>query len=118
VYLVCTGDEPQLVVEGLEDMPAFTTPELQEVPEFQEPPLHVPTWSPPCEPQPVGFLRGCGPLLIMDVSGTMHPARRGMLPRVKACVASLLTPNGEERALRSTGWSFCGLCQHTGMLML
>jgi hypothetical protein len=97
------------VVEDIEDMPAYITPELQEVPEFKEPPLHVPTWSPPCEPQPVGFLRGCGPLLIMDVSGTMHPARRGMLPRVKACVASLLTPNGEWGAGSTMGYSSEGI---------
>lgn len=68
-------------------------PTLQPMPEFTEPPLLLPKWAAPCEPLPVGFLRGTAPVL-MDVSGTMHPARRGQFLRVKACVCQLLEPEG------------------------
>lgn len=69
---------------------------VQELPVWQEPPLTAPSFVAPCEPKPVGFLRGCGPVLIMDVSGTMHPARRGQFHRVKSCVSQLLQPQGEH----------------------
>jgi hypothetical protein len=64
------------------------------MPEFVEPPMLLPKWAAPCELLPVGFLRGTAPVLIMDVSGTMHPARRGQFLRVKKCVCQLLEPTG------------------------
>lgn len=67
---------------------------FQPMPEYVEPPLVLPSWAAPCEPLPVGFLRGTAPVLIMDVSGTMHPARRGQFLRVNNCVCELLEPHG------------------------
>lgn len=29
----------------------------------------VPKWAAPCEPRPVGFMRGLGPVLLLDFSG-------------------------------------------------
>ena len=88
------GEAPAIEAVLLEELPLYQEPVLQLLPVLSEPPLVVPKWVPPCEPLPIGFLRGAAPLLIMDVSGTMHPAQRGQIHRVKSCVAGLLTPTG------------------------
>lgn len=69
-------------------------PEEQMMPVWDAAPCVPPKWVPPCEPRPVGFLRGCGPVLVFDVSGTMHPARQGQFLRMRQCVAELLHPQG------------------------
>ncbi|KAF6255522.1 hypothetical protein COO60DRAFT_203539 [Scenedesmus sp. NREL 46B-D3] len=72
------GPEPQLVLPpDLPQPPIYQPPVPQPMPPFVEPPMVLPSWAAPCEPLPVGFLRGSAPVLVMDVSGTMHPARRG-----------------------------------------
>jgi hypothetical protein len=75
----------------------------QPLPELVEPPVVLPVWAAPREPLPVGFLRGTAPILIMDVSGTMHPARRGRFLRLKHCVAQLLEPDGEHSQQPTAG---------------
>eukprot|EP00983_Pelagomonas_calceolata_P083986 1156271-Pelagomonas_calceolata.AAC.12 len=62
-------------------------------------PLQTIEWMPPCEPRPVGFMRGTAPVLLLDVSGTMNPAQRGKVNQVKACACELLHPDGEELVL-------------------
>ena len=39
------------------------------LPAWEPPPQRLPRWVPPCEPRPIGFLRGMAPVLIIDVSG-------------------------------------------------
>ncbi|WIA16292.1 hypothetical protein OEZ85_012995 [Tetradesmus obliquus] len=98
------GPEPQLVLPtDLQEAPLYQPPVPQPMPDFVEPPMVLPKWAAPCEPLPVGFLRGTAPVLIMDVSGTMHPARRGQFLRVKKCVCQLLEPEGE---LATAGTAF------------
>jgi len=81
----------------LEPQPApLVPPEEQPLPDWTPPALVLPRYMPPLEPQPIGFLRGSRPVVILDVSGTMHPNRRGQFPRVKACVSQLMEPDGEE----------------------
>jgi hypothetical protein len=97
------GAAPVMFDVLLEEVPVYQEPVLQPLPAFSEPPLVVPKWVPPCEPFPIGFMRGAAPLLIMDVSGTMHPAQRGQIHRVKSCVAGLLTPTGRSVQMRAAG---------------
>ena len=67
------GPEPQpehFPCEPLEPLPEFVAPAMEALP--PKPPLPVPKmpcWVPPCEPRPIGFLRGVAPVLIVDVSG-------------------------------------------------
>lgn len=76
---------------------------MQVLPELVEPPLLLPSWVPPQPPPPIGFIAGCAPLLLLDVSGSMHPARQGQLLRVKQCCHALLDPTeGELMQLHCT----------------
>ncbi|GIM02641.1 hypothetical protein Vretimale_7428, partial [Volvox reticuliferus] len=92
------GPEPlpeEFPHEALEDLPVLVAPPLLESPVYVEPPQFVPQWASPCEPRPVGFLRGTAPLLICDVSGTMHPRQQGRFRDLKRCAVDLLDPEGE-----------------------
>jgi hypothetical protein len=64
-------------------------------PPFAEEPLRLPTWQAPSEPTPVGFVRGCCPCIIFDVSGTMAHRLQGRFVDVRAAVTELLRPGGE-----------------------
>ncbi len=79
-------------------------PEEQMMPMWQPAPCVPPKWVPPCEPRPVGFLRGGGPVLVFDVSGTMHPARQGQFVRMRQCVAELLHPQGGHCRVTGCGY--------------
>ena len=68
------GPEPQpedFPPETLEPIPVFVPPtELHPLPaKLEYPEANLPVWVPPCEPRPIGFLRGVAPVLIVDVSG-------------------------------------------------
>jgi hypothetical protein len=58
--------------EALEMVPEFQPPEDAPLPQWTGPRLDLPKWMPPCEPRPIGFLRGTAPVLIIDVSGTVR----------------------------------------------
>lgn len=93
------GPEPQpddFPVDGLEDVPRFQAPAMKAMPQWSPAPLKTPSWCPPCEPRPIGFMRGTAPVLIIDVSGTMNPRQRGKFPDMKECVCELLHPQGER----------------------
>ncbi|KXZ50585.1 hypothetical protein GPECTOR_16g760 [Gonium pectorale] len=81
--------------EPLEELPAFVPPAPLPAPAYVEPAREVPDWRPPCEPRPVGFLRGSAPVVICDVSGTMHPRQQGRFRDMKRCAVELLDPEGE-----------------------
>lgn len=96
--LLAQGPEPipeEFPHEPLEDLPTFVPPMLLESPQYVEPPQFVPQWAAPCEPRPVGFLRGTAPLLICDVSGTMNSRQQGRFREMKRCAVDLLDPEGK-----------------------
>ncbi len=64
------------------------------LPAYVEPQQHVPSWVPPSEPRPIGFLRGTAPVIICDVSGTMNPRQQGRFREMKRCAVELLDPEG------------------------
>lgn len=69
------GSEPMpedFPPEALEMVPEFQPPEDAPLPQWTGPRLDLPKWMPPCEPRPIGFLRGTAPVLIIDVSGTVR----------------------------------------------
>eukprot|EP00976_Prorocentrum_cordatum_P040713 826432-Prorocentrum_minimum.AAC.2 len=72
---------PTLIEPEEEPMPLYPTPVLQELPPFQE----------PTPPAPVGYLPGLRPLLVLDLSGTMHGCER----RLRRVFEELLDPHGE-----------------------
>ncbi len=47
------------------------------MPVFEHPAFQAPAYAPPCAPRPIGFLAGYAPLLMLDMSGTMHPSKGG-----------------------------------------
>eukprot|EP00967_Tisochrysis_lutea_P048737 scaffold59609_cov21-Tisochrysis_lutea.AAC.2 len=122
---ICNGPEPNpedFGPDDLEELPEFVVPEQLPLPTWEAPPppkfgestvswaVHQKRnddgrgrrtieWMPPCEPRPVGFMRGTAPVLLLDVSGTMNPAQRGKVNQVKACACELLHPDGEELVL-------------------
>ncbi|GFR44718.1 hypothetical protein Agub_g6041 [Astrephomene gubernaculifera] len=81
--------------EQLEELPVFQAPTPQDFPTYTAPPQVVPAWAPPCEPRPVGFLRGAAPVVICDVSGTMNPRQQGRFREMKRCAMEFLDPEGE-----------------------
>ncbi|GLC39630.1 hypothetical protein PLESTM_000919800 [Pleodorina starrii] len=81
--------------DTLEELPVYLPPALLDPPVYEEPPQFVPVWAPPCEPRPVGFLRGTAPVLLCDVSGTMNPRQQGRFRDMKRCAVDLLDPEGE-----------------------
>ncbi|EFJ42702.1 hypothetical protein VOLCADRAFT_97128 [Volvox carteri f. nagariensis] len=82
--------------EALEELPVLEAPAFLDLPVYVEPPQYVPQWAPPCEPRPVGFLRGAAPVLICDVSGTMNPRQQGRFRDMKRCTVDLLDPEGSR----------------------
>lgn len=80
--------------EALEDLPAFVAAAQHPLPAYEEPQQHVPSWVPPSEPRPIGFLRGTAPVIICDVSGTMNPRQQGRFREMKRCAVELLDPEG------------------------
>jgi len=96
---ICNGPEPNpedFGPDDLEELPEFVVPEQLPLPTWEAPPPpKTIEWMPPCEPRPVGFMRGTAPVLLLDVSGTMNPAQRGKVNQVKACACELLHPDGE-----------------------
>lgn len=62
----------------------FTLCQCLNIPAFQ-----APAYAPPCAPRPVGFLAGYAPLLMLDMSGTMHPSKGGRFFDMKV-VSTLL----------------------------
>ncbi|KAG2495930.1 hypothetical protein HYH03_005861 [Edaphochlamys debaryana] len=96
--------------EPLEELPAFVAPTPLPEPVYEAPPAYVPAWASPTEPRPVGFLRGTAPVVICDVSGTMHPRQQGQFRQMKKCAVELLDPEGEI-ATAAGGFdviTFCG----------
>lgn len=59
------------------------------------PTVRIPTFQPPCEPRPVGFLRGKAPVILIDVSGTLSPVLRGRFRDELAAATALLGFDGE-----------------------
>jgi hypothetical protein len=92
------GAEPMLddfLPKDLEAIPELVLPREKEVPQWSPPILNLPSWRPPCEPRPIGFLRGTAPVVIIDVSGTMNPVHQGRFREMQQCAQELLAPNGE-----------------------
>lgn len=65
------------------------------------PTVHIPTFQHPCEPRPVGFLRGRAPVILIDVSGTLAPVLRGRFLDELAAAIALLGPEGEVSTQRA-----------------
>jgi hypothetical protein len=65
------------------------------------PAVRIPTFQPPCEPRPVGFLRGKAPVIIIDVSGTLSPILRGRFADEVAAAVALLDFDGEVSTQRA-----------------
>lgn len=98
VLLFTQGPEPMMSdfpCEQYEEIPVFQEPAQMELPEWRAPVQRLPQWVPPCEPGPIGFMRGTCPVLIVDVSGTMNPKQRGRFKDMKACSVRLLHAEGE-----------------------
>lgn len=93
--------EPALELPEPQAMPEEVAPELLDEPVWEEPDMSLPVYSHPLEPKPVGFMRGVAPLLVLDVSGTMNPAMRGMFTHMKEVVADILDPGTGELAAGS-----------------
>lgn len=74
------------------------------MPTYTEPQQYVPSWRAPREPRPVGFLRGSAPVIMCDVSGTMHPRQQGRFKDMKRCATELLDPNGRWLGGWTMGW--------------
>lgn len=66
------------------------------LPTIELPTIVLPKYQPPRVPSKIGFLAGSAPVLIFDVSGTMHPARRGQFHHMKDCLTELLDPTQGE----------------------
>ncbi|MEW5317598.1 MAG: hypothetical protein WDW38_008883 [Sanguina aurantia] len=87
------GPEPMMsdfLCDQHKAIPEFQEPARMELPEWRAPVQRLPQWVPPCEPGPIGFLRGTCPVLIVDVSGTMNPKQRGRFNDMKSCSVRLL----------------------------
>lgn len=52
-------------------------------------PLQPAKFAPPCAPRPIGFLAGYAPLLLLDMSGTMHPSKGGRFFDMKVSLPPL-----------------------------
>eukprot|EP00854_Cymbomonas_tetramitiformis_P023625 gene23625-28618_t len=83
--------EPPFQVD--EDV-AFVEPELNPLPTYVAPTdlIELPRFTAPNAPPPVGYLPGLRPLIILDMSGTMHGSQETVMRRV---VRELLDPIGE-----------------------
>ncbi|KAG1678269.1 hypothetical protein FOA52_013890 [Chlamydomonas sp. UWO 241] len=107
------GPEPRREDFGpddLEEAPEFSAPSARELPEWTQPQARLPSWMPPCEPRPVGFLRGTAPVLILDVSGTMNPRINGRFREMKDVVCSLLDPESGEIATAAGAFDVINFC--------
>jgi len=64
------------------------------LPVFEHPPFQAPAFAPPCAPRPIGFLAGYTPLLLLDMSGTMHPSKGGRFfeMKVSCCWSTAFLP--------------------------
>ncbi len=83
---------------------------LVPLPIWVPPKLNLPKWMPPCEPRPVGFLRGTAPILIIDVSGTMNPRINGKFKEMKACACEMLDPVVGEIATAAGAFDVIAFC--------
>ncbi|KAK3249015.1 hypothetical protein CYMTET_41543 [Cymbomonas tetramitiformis] len=99
--------QPEHVLEELTPLPpwteppfqvdedvAFVEPELNPLPTYVAPTdlIELPRFTAPNAPPPVGYLPGLRPLIILDMSGTMHGSQETVMRRV---VRELLDPIGE-----------------------
>ena len=58
-------------------------PAFHALPVFEHLPFQPARFAPPCAPGPIGFLAGYAPLLLLDMSGTMHPSKGGRFHDMK-----------------------------------
>lgn len=79
----------------LEELPLLLLPEDLPLPQFVQSSITIPNWVPPQIPKPIGFISSSAPVIIFDVSGTLHPARGGQFESMKSCVSDLLDSHGE-----------------------
>ena len=61
------------------------------LPTFHHDEFLAPAFAPPCAPRPIGFLQGYTPLLLLDISGTMHPGKGGRFFDMKVTPGSPLS---------------------------
>lgn len=71
------GPAPEFVQPFQEPLPPREPLAFHPLPVFEHPPFQAPAFAPPCAPRPIGFLAGYAPLLLLDMSGTMHPSKGG-----------------------------------------
>ncbi|KAL0050091.1 hypothetical protein WJX82_004313 [Trebouxia sp. C0006] len=112
------GPAPEFVQPYQEPLPPREALAFHPLPVFDHPAFQAPAYAPPCAPRPIGFLAGYAPLLLLDISGTMHPSKGGRFLDMKACALELLKPTGELAAVASgfdviafssapTSWAAC-----------
>ncbi|KAL0042270.1 hypothetical protein WJX77_008145 [Trebouxia sp. C0004] len=112
------GPAPEFVQPYQEPLPPREALAFHPLPVFERPAFQAPAYAPPCAPRPIGFLAGYAPLLMLDMSGTMHPSKGGRFFDMKACALELLKPTGELAAVASgfdviafssapTSWAAC-----------
>lgn len=94
----------------LDEAPGYAAPAPREAPSWSEPSFTAPSWMPPCEPRPIGFLRGSAPALILDVSGTMNPRQNGKFRDMKRCAVELLDPESGELATGAAAFDVITFC--------
>ncbi|KAL3162910.1 hypothetical protein ABBQ32_009352 [Trebouxia sp. C0010 RCD-2024] len=95
------GPAPEFVQPFQEPLPPREDPAFHPFPVFDYMPFHPAKFAPPCAPRPIGFLAGYAPLLLLDMSGTMHPSKGGRFFDMKRCVLELLSPTGEVATVAS-----------------
>ncbi|KAL0041510.1 hypothetical protein WJX79_005750 [Trebouxia sp. C0005] len=112
------GPAPEFVQPYQEPLPPREALAFHCLPVFEHPAFQASVYAPPCAPRPIGFLAGYAPLLMLDISGTMHPSKGGRFIDMKACALELLKPTGELAAVASgfdviafssapTSWAAC-----------
>lgn len=71
------GPAPEFVQPFQEPLPPREPLAFHPLPVFEHLLFQAPAFAPPCAPRPIGFLAGYAPLLLLDMSGTMHPSKGG-----------------------------------------
>ena len=74
---IVQGPPPEFQEPFQEPLPAREPLAFHALPVFDHSPFQAAAFAPPCAPRPVGFLAGYAPLLLLDMSGTMHPSKGG-----------------------------------------
>ena len=79
------GPPTEFVEPFQETLPEREPLAFHPLPAFEHGPFQPAEFAPPCAPRPIGFLAGYAPLLLLDMSGTMHPSKGGRFFDMKVC---------------------------------